>query len=220
MGDMWHALVPGFCHNCDRRSFVGFVFPLPPLAIPFQCGERGKQEALLHEVPYLPCGTVFKKMMSRELWLDLAESRTTSWLSPAQSQSFPVSWLLCWDQEGRLFFYSFYTEMSACVRWALLKKWRLYRAPLLRCVPELKAAVLHWIHGERGVGSHAAHGQKRSESKRKPDEVHRKYSLLSCERYLIVDFAYESMYISLFVFSWKYIGICVRVCFSTSSIFF
>lgn len=66
-------------------------------------------------------------------------------------------------------------------------------SPLLHCVPELKAAVLHWIHRERGVGSHAAYGQKCSEIKRKPDEVHRKYSLLSCERYSTVDFAHESL---------------------------
>lgn len=26
---------PGLCHNCDRRSSVGFVFPLPHLPSPF-----------------------------------------------------------------------------------------------------------------------------------------------------------------------------------------
>ena len=37
---------------------------------------------------------------------------------------------------------------------------------------ELKAAVLHWLHRERGAEGHAAHGQKHRARQQEHDQVH------------------------------------------------
>ena len=77
---------------------------------------------------------------------------------------------------GKDIFIAFTSLMSAYVRYALLKERGFHLAAALHCVPELKAAVLHRLHRERGAGGHAAHGQKRRACQREHDQVHREYS--------------------------------------------
>lgn len=77
---------------------------------------------------------------------------------------------------GKDIFIAFTSLMSAYVRCALLRERGFHLAAALHCVPELKAAVLHWLHRERGAGGHAAHGQKRRACQREHDQVHREYS--------------------------------------------
>ena len=74
---------------------------------------------------------------------------------------------------GKGIFIAFTSLMSAYVRCALLRERGFHLAAALRCVPELKAAVLHRLHRERGAGGHAAHGQKRRACQREHDQVHR-----------------------------------------------
>ena len=77
---------------------------------------------------------------------------------------------------GKGIFIAFTSLMSAYVRCALLRERGFHLAAALRCVPELKAAVLHRLYRERGAGGHAAHGQKRRACQREHDQVHREYS--------------------------------------------
>lgn len=120
---------------------------------------------------------------------------------------------------GKNIFYSFYvSNVSMCKMCSPKEVEALSCFFCLRCVPELKAAALHWIHRERSIGSHAAHGQKCSESKWKVNEIHRKYSFLSCSKCWIMGLGYERMYVCLHF----HVNIlaCVRVCFSTNSLHF
>ena len=73
---------------------------------------------------------------------------------------------------GKDIFIAFTSLMSAYVRCALLRERGFHLAAALHCVPELKAAVLHWLYIERGAEGHAAQGQKHWARQQEHDQVH------------------------------------------------